>query len=92
MSRFSALTLAAVVALGALPAVAMDQADPERRALFVSLVEENGCRMGEELAANVMPENGFEKPEIELIVTELMLEGKAQVGGPELILTTAGCE
>ncbi|MEO1639002.1 MAG: hypothetical protein AAFU41_07105 [Pseudomonadota bacterium] len=69
------LNFAAILALLAGPAVAQDAVDPERKALFVSLICEAGGVMDNTTAAAVLPSNGFDRAEMIEIVFELEDEG-----------------
>lgn len=63
-----------------------------RRAVFVAVVEAEGCQMDEDLAETVLPPKGFERSETYKFVQDLMGRGQAQLDGPTLMLTTSGCQ
>ncbi|MEL6167974.1 MAG: hypothetical protein AAFR35_04740 [Pseudomonadota bacterium] len=67
--------------------------DPERRALFVDLVEALGCEMNNAQAAEILPTHGFDRSEMIEIVYQLEDEGLAERDGASgvLRLKTSGC-
>jgi len=58
---------------------------------FVSLIEDHGCRMTEEVAQVVMPETGFEKEHVKQIVATLVAKHLAKIEERELVLITENC-
>jgi hypothetical protein len=68
--------------------------DAEARTdLLVELIQENGCRMTGEEAAELLPEHDFTKEETRAITTELFYEGLIRIdrATDTLILTTESC-
>ena len=61
--------------------------DPDRRALFVKLVEDNGCKMTNAQAGQILPANGFDRSEMMEIVFQLEDEKLAEVDGAAGVIT-----
>lgn len=94
------LTLTAIILSVASvgPALAQSEADkidPERKALFVSIIEDLGCEMdGANPPQNfldAMAADGFVREETRAIVRELASEGLAERDGATLVLKTENC-
>lgn len=87
-------TIVVLLGLAAGPAIAADFA-PERRALFVSIVEAEGCRMHNfEPSAEIVrriEKNGFTPDELHAIARDLFETGDAKRDGDELVLVKGAC-
>jgi len=90
MKALLAATLAIFVAA---PLAAQGAVDPERKALFVSLVCEAGGVMDNRTAAQVLPEAGFDRVEMIEIVFALEDEGLGERDGTRgvFVLSDEAC-
>ena len=83
---------AALIAMAATPLLAADEVDPERRALFVTIIEDLGCKMNgadpPKEFLDAMAKNDFVRSETRAIASELFAEGVAERSGDLLILKT----
>lgn len=92
MMRFAtSLFILAALATGA----AAQDVDPARKALFVSIVEANGCKMHNLTPSDAliaaMRENNFTREELRAIGRNLMETGEAAREDPYLVLKTEPC-
>ena len=87
------LVAAALTGLAA-PVFAADF-EPERRALFVSILEANDCKMNNFQPANAIlesiQENGFSRDEVRAIGTDLLDSGDAVRDGENMVLRIGAC-
>lgn len=91
LSGVSVLALAGCETGSALDDMMTERAAPERVETFVEIVSASDCALTEAEAEVILPANGFDKPEVELIVTELGLTGRARVENETLVLSDGEC-
>lgn len=77
-------------------AAAAADVDPDRRALFIEIIEKNDCRMNNFNPApgilDAIEANGFTRDEVRAIGTELMETGVGAREGDFFVLQTETCK
>ena len=89
------LILIAVLPVGLATAALAADFDPDRRALFVTILEDHDCKMHNFDPAqgilDAFAENEFTRDELRAIGTDLMATGEGERKGDEFVLNTSNC-
>ena len=91
------LGMAAGLCLGALVAfqAAAHTVDPDKKARFIEILAENGCKFhnftpDEDMVEQIFA-SGMSRDDVKAIAESLLQSGDAVVDGPYLVLKTGGC-